>query len=156
LITGLAAFVTSVVAVTGLALNQGWIGGHAKTNSTTGSLPGASAPQATTTGGSGAPTFTVNPKAIVFQPLGTRDAAVTVRNTGLVSVSVEAPVIGGVDTSRFTATTLDCGASLDPGRSCAMKVTFIPAAGTFSANLVVQVVGAPTAVEVPLKASSVL
>lgn len=156
------------MAVVGLALNQGWIGGG---NSKSGAAGGATttlAPGDTTTSLSslpgtgssspsdGAPTFTVNPTSLTFAPLGPRDLAVTVKNTGLVSMFVLAPTIGGVDKARFTATDLDCTGSVDPGRSCDIKVTFLAASGNFSAALVVQVVGARQAFEVPIRASAIL
>jgi hypothetical protein len=167
-ITGFAAFVTSIVAVLGLALNQGWIGGGHSKSGAPGGTTTTTAPGDTTTSlfslpatGSSSPsdavpTFTVNPTSLTFAPLGPRDLTVTLKNTGLVSMFVLAPTLGGVDKGRFTATDLDCTGSVDPGRSCDIKVTFLPASGNFSAALVIQVVGAPQAFEVPIRASAIL
>ena len=169
-ITGTAAFITSVVAVLGLALNQGWLGGgHSKSTgapTTTTAPAGGPGDTSSTVFGStsppgvgsssGAPSFTVDPPKLVFQPLAPTDATVTVKNTGTSPVTVESPSLSGPDQARFTVTDLGCAGSLDPQRSCQIKVTFKPAPGNFNANVVVRVVGAPREVDVPIQASAIL
>jgi hypothetical protein len=169
-VTGFAAFVTSIVAVVGLALNQGWIGGgsgHAKSGAaaTATTLPGDTTTSVSTLPGTGSssassdsvPSFAVNPSTVVFPPIGSRDLLVSVKNTGLVSMFVLTPTISGPDKARFVATDVDCTTgSVDPGRSCNVKVTFLAATGNFNASVVVNVVGALQAVEVPIRASAIL
>lgn len=172
LVTGLAAFVTACVAVFGVAINQGWIGGNAKTSGATGTTgtaagggPGSTAGGTTgtagTAGGGGpgstaAPQFTVDPQSITFQSLGSTTAAVKVTNTGTITMSVEPPMVTGPNADRFTTSDQSCSASVDPGRSCQLQVAFLRTAGSFSGTLVVQVEGAVRATEVPIRASAIL
>lgn len=167
-ITGFAAFVTSIVAVVGLALNQGWIGGHSRSTSpTVPTVPGettTSFPGETTTATSTIPggnsvaavTYTVVPTVVNFQPLGPYDAIVTVKNTGTVGMTVQPPTIDGKDSGRFAVTDFGCTAPVDAGLSCPIKVTFTPAPGTFNARMVVRVDGAPQSTEVALVAKAIL
>ena len=158
-LTGLAGVVSAGVAAAGLAAQQGWIGGDG----------GEDAPSVTTvapaqsgTGGPGSNSparaggFSVEPSSIVFQPVGVRDATVRVRNTGEVPLTVRSPRIEGDNPEQFEARNVSCTGSLEPGRSCELKVTFSPRTGRFQAILVVAATGAPKSTEVPLKASAVL
>lgn len=145
-ITGFAAFVTAVVAIVGLAINQGWIGGNSKSASTGGT--GSSASTAAV------PQYSVDPTEIVFQPVGPTTASVKVTNTGVVPITVESPMVS--DTSHFSARDQTCSGSVDPGRSCQIQVTFKHAPGSFDATLVIRVTGAPKATEVSIKATAIL
>ena len=154
LVTGLAAFVTACVAVFGVAVNQGWIGGNSRTSGATrttgtagGGGPGSSA---------AAPQFTVDPQSITFQSLGPTTASVKVTNTGTVTMSVKPPMVTGPNADRFTASDQSCSPSVAPGRSCQVQVAFLRTAGSFSGTLVVQVEGAGRASEVPIQASAIL
>ena len=173
-ITGTAALITSVVAVLGLALNQGWLGGgHSNSASTATATTATTAGAGTASGdtsstvfgapslpGGGAsgttPSFSVDPPKLVFRPLAPSDATITVRNDGTAPMTVLPPGLTGPDQPQFSVTDLGCAGSLDPGRTCQIRVTFHHAAGNFSANVVVQVAGAPQAVEVPVQASAIL
>jgi hypothetical protein len=159
-VTGFAAFVTSIVAVVGLALNQGWIGGHSKSTSpTTPTVPGETTTSTTTVPGvssASAVMYAVVPTVLSFQPFGPNDAIVTVKNTGTVGLTVETPTIDGKDPGRFAVTDFGCTGSVDPGLSCPIKVTFTPTPGTFNARMVIRVVGAPQSAEVALMAKAIL
>ena len=165
-ITGFAAFVTSIVAVVGLALNQGWIGGHSRSTSPTApTIPGETTTSTTSTtsittlpgvSSASAVMYDVSPTSVSFQPLGPNDAIVTVKNTGTVGLTVETPTIDGKDSGRFAVTDFGCTGSVDPGLSCPIKVTFTPAPGTFNARMVIRVVGAPQSAEVALMAKAIL
>jgi hypothetical protein len=159
-ITGLAAFVTSIVAVVGLALNQGWIGGHTKSTSpTTPTVPGETTTSTTTTPGNGTSSaimYSVVPTVVSFQPFGPNDAVVTLKNSGTVGMTVETPTIDGRDSGRFAVTDFGCTGSVDAGLSCPIKVTFTPAPGTFNARMIIRVVGAPQSAEVALVGKAIL
>ena len=102
------------------------------------------------------PTFSVEPDSLSFQPVGSREAKVKVRNTGRVELELEAPTVTGEDADRFKASEGNCTGTVDPGRSCELEVRFDPnKPGSFSALLVVDAAGGATAAEVPLKGSSV-
>ncbi|MDQ1391721.1 MAG: Abnormal spindle-like microcephaly-assocd, ASPM-SPD-2-Hydin [Acidimicrobiaceae bacterium] len=144
-VTGFAAFVTAVAAIVGLAINQGWLSGNAKSG----------------TGGAGTsvstaaiPQYSVEPLALEFQPVGPSTASVKVTNTGVVPIAVENPTV--TDASHFGASVQTCAGSVDPGRSCQLQVTFKRAPGTFNATLVIRVTGAPRATEVAIKATAIL
>jgi hypothetical protein len=163
-VTGIAALLSAIVGVVGLSVNQGWIGGskNASTTGTTaaGGQPGSGSTStiygATSSTDAAAAQFNVNPTSIVFQALGPRDATVTVANTGIASFTVVPPTITGQNPDRFSVDDKGCSATVDPGRSCDLKVTFIPKAGTFNAKFVVQVTGAARAVEIPIQATAIL
>ena len=160
--TGLAAVLSAIVGVVGLSVSQGWIGGT-KNAATSGSASGSST---TVAGGPPSSTaavaqFSVDPSSIVFQAIGPREITVKVANTGVVPFTLQPPTIAsGSNADRFTVVDQSCGGSfggsVDPGRSCELKVTFIPKPGTFTATLVVAVTGGLRAVEVPIHASAVL
>ena len=157
LVTGLAAFVTASVAVFGVAVSQGWIGGNARTSAgpgAAGSSGAASGSSANTT--TATPQYTVEPPSVTFQALGPTTASVKVTNTGTVTMTVESPRVTGPNADRFTASDQSCSPSVDPGRSCQLQVTFVRAAGSFNGTLVVQVQGAVRATEVPIQASAIL
>jgi hypothetical protein len=159
-VTGFAAFVTSIVAVVGLALNQGWIGGHSKSTSpTTPTVPGETTTSTSTIPGgtaSSAVMYSVVPAVVSYQPFGPNDATVTVKNTGTAFMTVETPTIDGKDSGRFAVTDFGCTASVDPGLSCPIKVTFTPTPGTFNARMIIHVVGAAQSAEVALEARAIL
>ena len=168
LVTGLAAFVTASVAVFGVAVSQGWIGGNSRTSASPGAAGTAGTGTVGTAAGGGgggggpgstaaaAPQFTVDPQSITFQSLGPTTASVKVTNTGTVTMSVKPPMVTGPNADRFTASDQSCSASVDPGRSCELQVAFRRTAGSFSGTLVVQVDGAVRATEVPIQASAIL
>jgi hypothetical protein len=174
-ITGLAAIASAIVGLIGLSVNQGWIGGHAKSagsGSTAGSggstVPGSpqtSLPGSPQTGIGGigdtsvpGPQFAVDPTSLVFNgAIGPKDATVKVLNPGVLTINVQPPVIKGPDASRFSASPQDCSSPVEPGRSCLLKVTFNPPGpGTSNAVLVVQVSGVTKAQEVPIQATAIL
>lgn len=152
-ITGIAALITASVAVIGLSINQGWIGGT-KTGGGAGTGTGTSGSTSVVT--TAAPEFAVNPTSLTLQPLQPTTVSVEVSNTGVVPMTVEPPTMTGTNAGRFTAQPQTCDGPVDPGRSCQLQVTFNPAPGTFSAILVVQVAGAVRATEVPITATAIL
>lgn len=159
LITGVAGVLSAVVGAAGLAIQQGWVGGGSDANPSTASQPGASsqAGSGRRSGGSTAaevPTFAVEPTSLSFQPVGSRDAKVKVRNTGSVELKLQSPMITGDDADRFEASEGSCNGPVDPGRSCDLEVTFSPKPGSFRALLVVDADGGAKAAEVPLKGTS--
>ena len=88
-----------------------------------------------------APAFSPSPASLTFasQTIGTTSAAqtVTVANGGTATLSITGVTVGGANASDFAVTTGTCaGASLSPGATCAVSVTFTPgAAGARSASL---------------------
>lgn len=177
--TGLAGTLTGIVGIATLASQMGWIGpGDGSTTDTTATAASGS-PSSTTDGGDDGlsglddrttsssragrnatttadPTYSVDPSAVTFESLGSRTATVTVRNTGTVALDVEQVSVDGEDAGRFSFEAPACtSASLDPGRSCAVEVTFSPEGGAAEAVLVVEADGAP-AQEVPLKGAALL
>ena len=161
LITGIAGLVTAVVAVFGVAVNQGWLHGSSRSSSAPGSTaaPSGSSSGGATSGGStsgGSPQYAVAPPAVTFQALGGSTTAVRVSNTGSVPMTVMPPEVTGADASHFKADPGDCAAPVSPGRSCQLQVSFNPAPGTYNATLVVQVSGAVRATEIPLQAHAIL
>jgi hypothetical protein len=151
-ITGVAGLLSAVAALTGLAVNQGWIGHSSKTGTVGANAAAPGAPSADDT----TPQFTVNPARVNFESLGARDATVTVQNTGIAKFTVKPPTLTGPNASLFDASTNTCSGSVGAGRSCDLKVTFKSKTGTFTATLVVEVDGAPRAAEVPIRAQALL
>lgn len=165
LVTGLAGILTAGAAVAGLAVQQGWIGGgsgSSQSDAETSLRPGSTTSDGTRSGGASssagraAGSFEVRPGNVEFDPVGAKQATVTVRNTGEVPLSVRPPQVTGEDADRFRATNRSCTGSLDPGRSCELQVSFDPKAGKYNAVLVVSASGAPNSAEVPLEASALL
>lgn len=95
-VTGVAGLLSAMVGVAGLAFQQGWVGGSTNAARPGTVAPGQSAPQSSAT-------FSVDPARLTFEPLGPRQATVTVRNTGLVSLQIEPPVITGADAALKAA-----------------------------------------------------
>ena len=148
-IAGVAGLLTALVAVAGLAVQQGWVGG--------GSVDGTTGTEGADRGAPTAavPAFEVEPASLSFQPVGSRDAEVRVRNTGAVPLRLEPPTVTGDDAERFDVDEGTCAGPLAPGRSCALRVRFDPGPGNFSALVVVEAEKAAQAREVPVKASGV-
>lgn len=179
--TGLAGTLTGIVGIATLASQMGWIGADgATTADTSGSAAAGSSSATTTTAADGdepgglddrtssssragrsdttaaAPSYTVAPSALSFQALGGRTATVTLRNTGTVDLDVEEISVDGEDAGQFSVEAPACtSASLDPGRSCTIEVSFTPEGSGAEAVLVVEADGAP-AREVALSAPSSL
>ncbi|MGQ0519898.1 MAG: choice-of-anchor D domain-containing protein [Actinomycetota bacterium] len=178
--TGLAGTLTGIVGIATLASQMGWIGddGGGTTPDSTGADAGSSsATTATAAGGDGpsglgdrtssssragrsdaaaAPSYTVEPSAVSFQALGGRTATVTLRNTGTVDLDVEEISVDGDDAGQFSVEAPACtSASLGPGRSCTVEVSFTPEGSRAEAVLVVEADGAP-AREVALSGPSSL
>jgi len=91
------------------------------------------------TGTGTTPTVSLNPASIAFgnQLVGTTSAAqaVTLSNTGVGTLSITSITITGTNPAAFTELTT-CGASLSPGASCTISVTFAPVtSGAKSASL---------------------
>ncbi|HEX2064117.1 MAG TPA: choice-of-anchor D domain-containing protein [Acidimicrobiales bacterium] len=168
LLTGMAGILTAGTAVAGLAVQQGWVGGgsdssKSDTPAETSQRPGSSGSGGTSSSGGAsssgaraAGSFEVSPGSVEFDPVGAKQATVTVRNTGDVALSVKPPQVTGEDADRFRATNRSCTGSLDPGRRCELQVSFDPKAGKYNAVLVVSATGAPNSAEVPLEASALL
>ena len=172
-VTGVAGTLTGIVGIVGIATQAGWIGsggdtgqsatkqadGADTTTSTTASSDSRTSGvdqragrSATTAGAS----FTVDPSALSFEALGARTASVTLKNTGRVEMNVEDITVDGGDEDRFTVAAPCTQASIEPGRSCAVDVSFTPGgSGTARATMVIEVEDAP-AEEVPLSGSSLL
>lgn len=177
--TGLAGTLTGIVGIATLAGQMGWIGndGGTTTDTTDTAAAGSSttttataedepsrlddrtssssrAGRSDTTGAS--PAYTVEPSAVSFQALGGRTASVTLRNTGTVDLDIEEISVDGDDAGQFSVEAPACtSASLDPGRSCTVEVTFTPEGAGAEAVLVVEADGAP-AREVELSGPSSL
>lgn len=87
------------------------------------------------------PAATLDPATVPFgnQNINTTSAVrtVTLSNPGSAPLAVDNISLAGTDANRF-AQTNNCGASLSPGNSCTIDVTFTPnALSSFSANLTV-------------------
>jgi hypothetical protein len=147
-ITGLAALATASVAIIGLSINQGWIGGT-KTG-------GANSSVSTTV--AAVPQYAVDPMSLSLQPLGATTVTVDVSNVGAVPMTVEPPSLAGPNASHFVAANRTCGAPVSPGGSCQLQVSIKQGAGggTFNALLVVRVLGAGSATEVPITGTAIL
>ncbi len=127
LLTGLAGVLTGVVALLGLALNQGWIG---------------DGPEEDSDGGGQAEVvnISVEPESLELSEVPTQSAkSVTVTNegTGPVTLSTE---IDGRDRGAFSDDD-DCGGELPPEQSCKVTVRLSAGTGRYSATLVVSADG---------------
>ncbi len=161
LITGAAGVLSAVVAAVGLAVQQGWVGGDSDTaqsgaSGQAGVGGGRASGDGSRASGAVVPRFSVEPTSVSFQPVGSREATVRVRNTGTVPLNLQSPTITGDDADRFSASEGSCDEPVDPGRSCELEVTFSPKTGNFAALLVVEADGGAKASEVPLKGNAVL
>ena len=92
-------------------------------------------------GVSGSPAASLSPTSLTFpsQTVGTTSAAqaVTLSNSGSAALSITSIAVTGTNSGDFGQTN-NCGSSLAAGSSCAINVTFTPAAtGTRSATLTV-------------------
>ncbi len=161
-ITGVASVVTAIVGLLGISVQAGWIGGGGGDETVASSTDGA-----TTTAAGAATTpsmpvtagdFAVEPASVTFEPLKSKQATITVRNTGDVSLSMRTPTVSGSGAASFKAADVNCTrASLAPGRSCELTATFAPPGpGEYSAVLVVAASNAPRQVEVDLKGNQTL
>ena len=111
----------------------------------------------TATTGASSPTYTVDPTAAAFDPLGSKAKTVTVRNTGTVDLVVQDVDVEGAGAGRFAVSSTPCtSAPVDPGRSCTLEVVFTPpSSGEVEATLVVDVEGARSR-EVTLSGKAIL
>lgn len=173
-VTGVAGTLTGIVGLVGIATQAGWIGSGgdtsqsaarqadgadtttsttASSDSRTGGVDQRAGRSATTAGAS----FTVDPSALSFEALGARTASVTLKNTGSIEMNVDDISVEGEDEDRFTVAGTACSqASIDPGRSCEVEVSFTPGgSGTAKATMVIEVEDAP-AEEVSLSGSALL
>jgi hypothetical protein len=170
-VTGIAGVLTALVGLLGVSVQLGWIGGddNDSGSTTTATTAVGSAPTSSTRPGSGATAttaspakngeFAVEPTAVSFEPLqASREATVTVRNSGDVALTMRAPTVKGSNPDRFKATDVDClGSPVPAGGSCDIKVTFDPKGpGQYSAKLVVAASNASRQAEVDLKGSALL
>lgn len=173
-VTGVAGTLTGIVGIATVAAQLGWIGPGDDPGSSAakeGNAAGATSSTAESydgrNGGGGdraargtsttEPSFTVDPSAVSFQPLGERTATVELRNTGSVELNVEGVTVDGEDAGQFAVTAASCTrASVDTGRSCELEVSFTPQGnGPAKAAMVIEVEDA-RAQEVPLSGSSLL
>lgn len=180
-VTGVAGTLTGVVGIATMATQMGWIGSggddqQAASQTTTstglpsttdGTEAGVGEGRSATTDGRASrsgtatseatATYTVDPPAVSFRPIGGRTATVTVRNTGTVEVDVRRVAVEGPGGQAFSVDAGGCtGTAVDPGRSCAITVAFAPeGSGATEATLVVEVEGAP-AKEVALSGAALL
>jgi hypothetical protein len=141
-VTGIAALATASVAIIGLSINQGWIGG-------TKSGGGASV----TTTAAGGPQYSVDPPSLAFQLLSPATVSVDVSNIGSVPMTVETPRVAGSGASHFHVADQTCGTAVERGASCQVQVTFDRAGGSFNAVLVIHVAGAGSSTEIPITAT---
>ncbi len=132
LFTGLAGVLTGVVALLGLALNQGWIGD-------------GSAQEDAPSGGEEVVRISVEPESLELSEVPTQSAkSVTVTNEGTgpvtLSTEIEEDDADEDDPPSFSADD-DCGGELPPGRSCKVTVRLSAGTGRYSATLVVSADG---------------
>ncbi len=161
-VTGIASIVTAIVGLLGISVQAGWIGGDddkASVSSTDGvatttspTVRGATTTSSPSTATTRVGEFEVEPQSITFEPLKTKEATITVRNTGDIPLTIRAPDLSGSGEAAFTVADDDCNSTLAPGRSCDITVTFAaPQPGEFAAKLAVAASNAPRQVEVTLK-----
>ena len=86
------------------------------------------------------PTLTIIPGSLAFpaSPVGVAAASqtITLRNIGANLITFGTLVFTGANTKSFVLSANGCGASLAPGASCTVGITFDPAKiGSLSANL---------------------
>jgi hypothetical protein len=173
-VTGAAGLLTALVGLLGLSVQLGWIGGGNSGDSTkTSTSSSALAGPSTSTfigsgaggtgstghgGSSGSAKFTVDPTSVDFAALGSRQATVTVRNSGEQPLTVKTPTVTGTGSVHFVAGDVNCTAEpLLPGRTCQVQVAFSPkAGGAVSAVLVISAAEASKQVEVQVKGTSLL
>jgi hypothetical protein len=96
----------------------------------------------TFTGGtaSSTPTISLTPSALSFASTAvgstTVAQAVTIKNTGTVTVNLTSETITGTNATSFIKSATSCGATLAPTASCTVSVEFKPtAAGTLTGSL---------------------
>ncbi len=154
LLTGTAGVVTAIVGLTTVLIQLDVIGDKGSDDSPSTTVAGETVPEpgATTvprTGtGATAPTFTVTPESVEFALL-TREADVTVRNTGSTPLRVTTQVVGA-DPGQFSADARDC-TSAAVATSCVVKLRYAPSgAGEHVARLQVSAQGAAAPKEVRL------
>lgn len=181
--TGVAGTLTGVVGLATLATQMGWVGGNGdrdqsaapttttiagstttaddtsttgddRTDTTQGSSRSASGLTTTT---SAKPAYTVDPSAVSFKAIGDHTASVSVRNTGNVELILSDVAVEGEDAGRFAVESEPCtSAPVDPGRSCALEITFTPpSSGEAKATLAIEAEDA-RAREVPLSGVALL
>ncbi len=164
--TGVAGIVSAIVGLLGISVQLGWIGGDGDGSGNGSSVSAGPSTTFTTLRGS-APTttlarageFEVEQDSVTFEPLKPREATVTVRNTGDVSLTMRPPTVSGSDAESFEADDVSCTrATLAPGRSCEIKVTFTPPQpGEYDdAVVVVSAANAPRQAEVDLNGTATL
>lgn len=182
-VTGVAGTLTGVVGIATVAVQLGWIGSaddgrqsaaeETDAAGVTSSTPPAGASESSTTGADGRssggderaarsatttkPSFTVDPSAVSFQALGERTATVVLRNSSTVELNVDSITVEGEDGGQFAVVGSACTrASVAPGRSCEVEVSFTPTGnGTSRATMVIETEDA-SAQEVALSGSSLL
>lgn len=143
-LTGVAGVVTAIVGLITASVQLGWLG-------SAGDGKGGGTPATTTT--VAVAVFTADPPRIMFEPLSSRETVVKVTNTSfLVPIAWTPFSVEG----QFTATDVSCGARLEPGRTCEIRVRFTPPkAGDYTGRLILQPENGP-AREVGLAGKSLL
>lgn len=168
-VSGIAGALTAVVGLLTVSVQLGWIGGDdgdnggsSSTTTTTATSGGGGARPGGGGAGGGSATpsaglLTVTPTRLTFPALGAKEATVTVRNDGSGPVTLRPPTFDGPDRGQFSASS-SCPATLEVGRSCAVRVTFSPTrGGRYEATLVVApAAGGARAVEVPIEGNHLL
>lgn len=174
-VTGVAGILTAVVGLLTVSVQLGWLGSKDSSDkvkstatttpnspstsagfgSTTPGRTGTTAFGSNTTSGSGAVAlFTVDPPSVTFENLGPLSQDVTITNTGTGPITFLSPTVTGTNATEFTAADETCGSRLDAGRTCQVKVTFVPkGGGTKTAILLIRPSGG-TNREVPLKGTT--
>ncbi len=142
LLTGLAGVLTGVVALLGLALNQGWLG---------------DGPEEDSDGGGQAEVVDISfdPTSIDLNQATERAGSIDVKNDGTEPVELTVGLQGRTP-EAFSITENRCGGALPPGRSCRVTVSLDAGPGRHEALLVATVVGGREAAEAPLNGTAVL
>ncbi len=142
LFTGLAGVLTGVVALLGLALNQGWIGD-------------GPAQEDAPSGGQEVVSISVEPTSIDLNQATQRAGSIDVKNDGTEPVELTVG-LQGTTPEAFSITENRCGGALPPGRSCRVTVSLDAGPGRHEALLVATVVGGGDSAEARLNGTAVL
>ena len=159
LVTGLAGLLTGIVGLVTVLIQLDVIGGddsQSVTTSAGGSTTIAPAPGgATTTTISGR--LTAEPATLKLQT-NEREKTLTVRNSASAMVTVTKPETSGRDQSAFKVDDGCTNVSLQPGKSCTVKVQLTPGGvlKTYEAKLMLEAKEINRVTEVPIEATIVL
>ena len=159
LVTGLAGLLTGIVGLVTVLIQLDVIGGGGDDTG-----PVAAGGPTTVAPATGGPTTTAIPGRLTAEPAtlklqtNEREKSVIVRNSASAVVTVMKPEASGRDQSAFKIDDGCTNVSLQPGKSCTVKVQLTPSGvlKTYQAKLVLEAKEIVQVTEVPIEATIVL